>query len=146
MSKPTFFIIILISSVLVIFGALTYKVLVAEKSKVHNPNQIINQDGTLNIPINIDNPRVLSSKINFYIEGVIDSLQKQDGNVQITLKPGIKNLPPLVTDPNTDYFQMVNSEFIQKKVGDLKAGQTVRMSIYYGIKDRRWWIRRINII
>lgn len=109
----------------------------------------VKTDEPLYSPLKINDPSVLASSLYYRIEGNIIGILDADGGKQITTDIYLENLPLIIVNQQTPLFfvDKANNGFSKPAtINDLQTNQTIRIFLLYGLKQKKWFIPRVNIV
>lgn len=151
MSKTKLVLIsVVLISVVIILGSLAIKLFapfLIVKFFYPNLGQIVKDDGTVKLPIDIENPAVFAATLNYTFEGRIKEISKQGEDLILKTDIDLKWTPPFRVTPQTDVF-FLDRNFQSKpaKLSDLRPNLKIRIITLYGLKIKRWTVSRVNIL
>lgn len=142
-------IIVVIISVVIILGSLAIKFFVPSlltKSEDES-NQGLVKDGTIKLPVDIENPSVFAATLNYTFEGRIKEVVKEGEDLILKTDLDLKWTPPFrVTSQTKIFFLDRDFNSREAKVSDLRPNLSVRIITLYGLKIKRWTVSRVNIL
>lgn len=101
------------------------------------------------LPLDINDPAVTRARLIYSIEGRLVEIKNNPADIrQKTLVTDIKlaNLPEFNIDSSTPIVKIVDNKNIQVSSSDLKPGQKIRVSIFYGLKQKQVEIFNVGIL
>lgn len=143
-------IVVILLSVVIVLGSLAIKFFapfLTVKFFYPQLGQIVKDDGTVKLPIDIENPAVFAATLNYTFEGRIKEVVKDGENLVLKTDFDITGVPPFRVTPQTDVF-FLDRNFQSKpaKLADLRPNLKIRIITLYGLKIKRWTISRVNIL
>lgn len=102
---------------------------------------------TVLLPIDLENPSVITATLNYTFEGNILELTKLKNGIMLKTDINAKGVPVFIVRPGTQIFFLDQENQLRPaQPADLKINQRVRVVALYGLKIQRWTIFRVNIL
>lgn len=142
--------IFLVISLVIVLGSLFIKFFapnLLSRFQGSGSQEIIRTDGTVRLPIDIDDPAVFATTLSYTFEGNVKELKRDGEDTILITDLNLKGLPTFIITPKTTISYLdSNSRFQLAKLADLKPAQKVRVVTVYGLKLKSWYVVRVSIL
>ncbi len=107
------------------------------------------QPAMFSLPIPLDNPRIESLFVHYFLGGEIEGLVPQDNNLIIQFKSAEVQIPEIVVTNETRVWRIsppyTEASSVRLNKSNLKVGQIIDISIEYDLRASNWNVRDVFI-